>query len=89
MSILIELQPTKTKIQLDTNQIKRRHFEAISEYIPDIFDEAEERGVIEWLKVPDGYIWFERPVKKRPPNVFVPKNNASKTSIFADGHRKI
>ncbi len=77
---LKDLIPTEKKVQLETNQIKKHLFKELSEYIPNAFDEVEERQPPLWIKTDKGYVWYERPVKKKVPNVFICKNKASKIS---------
>lgn len=88
MEILSGIIPTETKIQLETNQIKPQYFNRFSQYIPSILEEVEEKVRICWTDTGEGFVWFERLVKKKVPNVLIFKNKASKTSIFANGHRK-
>jgi len=77
------IQPTKEKIRLDSNQIKRQYFKEIESSIPDIFDETDEKGKTIWVNVGDGFMWFEKPYKRKIPNIFVPKNKMNKMYEFA------
>lgn len=78
-------QPSIERKKLESNQIKSNYFKKLTKELGfNLFEEAEEKGRFTWIKIKDGFLWFERPVKKRPPNIFVAKNKVNKMYQFAN-----
>jgi len=80
----IVVHPTKEKVRLESNQIKKQWFNFLFPYLSHIvLQYSDEKGKINWIQTSQGYLWYEKPYKIKPPNVFVPKNKMNKMYEFA------